>query len=302
MAIYDKSTEFVVNTPEWNAKGKEPDTERKNQGFFAGFKPPAAYFNWFWNCVCKNLAEIKNKISDLWSFITATDFLIYEKVSGGVFYGGESIRYLFSATYKDKKNYILTGEASEELATEIGISAGMAVEVSNRYPNRYNVYIPSIHRLYTYFSPASNYYTWDYHKIGADDILDGAINPDKLSSEIRNLDVPIYKEMLEPFYDTKSLQELFSRYYSKKNYILLGEVGEDLASELGISSGEKIEVSNRYGRPAVYVPSRNRMFTYTDITAGHYYWNAHNINTNDIADGVITLDKLSDEVLALIQK
>lgn len=56
---------FQNTTPEWPKEGIEPSSEIKSKGFTPGYKPPAAFFNWFWNSVCKNLAEIKNNLSNV---------------------------------------------------------------------------------------------------------------------------------------------------------------------------------------------------------------------------------------------
>ena len=56
---------FENKTPEWPKEGIEPSSEIKTKGFAPGYKPPAAYFNWFWNSVSKNLAEIKTKLSNV---------------------------------------------------------------------------------------------------------------------------------------------------------------------------------------------------------------------------------------------
>lgn len=54
--------DFEKNVPEWHAEGTEPPTSLKQSGFEAGYKPPAAYFNWFWNRVYACLTEIRNKL------------------------------------------------------------------------------------------------------------------------------------------------------------------------------------------------------------------------------------------------
>lgn len=53
---------FEKNVPEWHAEGTEPPASLKQSGFEAGYKPPAAYFNWFWNRVSTCLTEIRNKL------------------------------------------------------------------------------------------------------------------------------------------------------------------------------------------------------------------------------------------------
>lgn len=53
---------FEKNPPEWHNAGVEPAKELKQEGFKAGYKPPASYFNWFWNRVSNCLKEIQTII------------------------------------------------------------------------------------------------------------------------------------------------------------------------------------------------------------------------------------------------
>lgn len=45
--------------PQWDAVGTEPPSSLKTSGFTAGYKPPAAYFNWFWHSVSECLSELQ---------------------------------------------------------------------------------------------------------------------------------------------------------------------------------------------------------------------------------------------------
>lgn len=56
---------FEKTPPTWNAEGSEPPSSLKTSGFQAGYKPPAAYFNWFWNKVSACLAELQTKLSNV---------------------------------------------------------------------------------------------------------------------------------------------------------------------------------------------------------------------------------------------
>ena len=49
---------FTAN-PEWGAHGLEPPAALKNQGFTAGYKPPADYFNWLFYQLCLATSELK---------------------------------------------------------------------------------------------------------------------------------------------------------------------------------------------------------------------------------------------------
>lgn len=49
-----------TNPPVWSNQGTEPPEELKTNGFSAGYKPPASYFNWFWNRVSTCIAELQD--------------------------------------------------------------------------------------------------------------------------------------------------------------------------------------------------------------------------------------------------
>lgn len=55
---------FEKVVPTWNAAGSEPPETLKNTGFQAGYKPPAEYFNWFWNGVSKCIDELQEQAWD----------------------------------------------------------------------------------------------------------------------------------------------------------------------------------------------------------------------------------------------
>ncbi len=53
---------FEETPPSWQASGAEPREELKQEGYQAGYRPPAAYFNWFWSTVSRCLHELQEKI------------------------------------------------------------------------------------------------------------------------------------------------------------------------------------------------------------------------------------------------
>lgn len=55
--------DFNNKAPDWSAPGVEPPASLKEQGFEAGYKPPASFFNWFWTRVSSCLSELQNKLS-----------------------------------------------------------------------------------------------------------------------------------------------------------------------------------------------------------------------------------------------
>lgn len=71
-----------TNTPlEWKNEGTEPTEEIKEKGFVAGYKPPAAYFNWFWSKVCKCIAELQTKLTGEESARILADEILEENIA-----------------------------------------------------------------------------------------------------------------------------------------------------------------------------------------------------------------------------
>lgn len=54
--------DFNTKFPTW-AEGTEPSDEIKATGFQPGYKPPAAFFNWFWNLMLEGVSELQEKLS-----------------------------------------------------------------------------------------------------------------------------------------------------------------------------------------------------------------------------------------------
>jgi len=50
--------------PEWNEEGTEPTQAKKDEGWQAGEKPPAGWFNWLLHKTYKSLQEIRTKIDE----------------------------------------------------------------------------------------------------------------------------------------------------------------------------------------------------------------------------------------------
>lgn len=57
-------SDFINTPPEWGNEGTEPTAQMKKSGFTAGYKPPAAYFNWFWHKVGACISELQTVIAN----------------------------------------------------------------------------------------------------------------------------------------------------------------------------------------------------------------------------------------------
>jgi len=64
---------FEKTVPQWDAAGTEPPSSLKSSGFTAGYKPPAAYFNWFWHGVSQALTELQDGAQPMHYFYEPTD-------------------------------------------------------------------------------------------------------------------------------------------------------------------------------------------------------------------------------------
>jgi predicted DNA repair protein MutK len=51
---------FLNDLPEWNSVGTEPTQTKKDEGWKIQEKPPAPYFNWFFNRTFQSLQDIIN--------------------------------------------------------------------------------------------------------------------------------------------------------------------------------------------------------------------------------------------------
>lgn len=55
--------DFEHIPPKWENAGTEPPDSLKKEGFRAGYKPPAEYFNWFFNRIYKCVTELQSKFA-----------------------------------------------------------------------------------------------------------------------------------------------------------------------------------------------------------------------------------------------
>src|SRR5699024_12170939 len=58
-------SEFKKPLPEWNEPGIEPPQSKKNEGWRAGDKPPAAWHNWWMNTSYEALKEMREFLDTL---------------------------------------------------------------------------------------------------------------------------------------------------------------------------------------------------------------------------------------------
>lgn len=75
---------FEKKVPDWENVGAEPDSELKKGGFKAGYKPPAAYFNWFFNRISESVKELQNSLRALAFKDTVSDADITDVAAGKV--------------------------------------------------------------------------------------------------------------------------------------------------------------------------------------------------------------------------
>lgn len=139
---------FTNSAPDWNATGAEPPATLKSNGFQSGYKPPAAFFNWFWTKCSKCISEIHTKINSIVSFLTADDFVLYKD--------NETITSLsnitslaVNTTYRNN-DYILQFTVAGNAAVFFDLPAAMAAEMRFIKGNAYIVFINGWSFRYNY--------------------------------------------------------------------------------------------------------------------------------------------------------
>lgn len=111
---------FKNKSPEWKNEGAEPSDELKNKGFQPGYKPPAAFFNWFWSLVSKCITEIQNILG-----VHTDDKSIHWQISMGDKEPTDN-NYLWFAPYKPQEN---TDEIILQSADYSGNETKLHIEV-----------------------------------------------------------------------------------------------------------------------------------------------------------------------------
>ena len=64
--------QFNEDLPKWEAVGSAPPESLQNTGFVAGYKPPAAFFNWLFNRIYKSIKELRGKADEIGRVIDVT--------------------------------------------------------------------------------------------------------------------------------------------------------------------------------------------------------------------------------------
>lgn len=80
------STNITETAPDWQAVGAEPPASLKNSGFLSGYKPPAAYFNWFWSKVSRLLSQIRTAVVAIQDYLTTHNSKVIITASSTVGY------------------------------------------------------------------------------------------------------------------------------------------------------------------------------------------------------------------------
>ena len=70
-------TNITEAAPSWEAEGIEPPDTLKESGFTAGYKPPAAFFNWFWFLVSALLGKLKDVVNNIQDYLNGKNLYVY---------------------------------------------------------------------------------------------------------------------------------------------------------------------------------------------------------------------------------
>ncbi len=176
------TNDFTNSPPDWTALGVEPKESVKATGFFAGYKPPAAYFNWFWTKTSNCFREIQEKIRGIWDFIRNTEIVIKEDL--GNVHDETTLNTMFDrGQNSDKRTYLFQFRVYDSLAELFNVPDGTEAELTVRYTDiKYIVYIPYYNRTFFYIRHGAQIpYAWEEQIVNPEKIPDKSISPTKLT-------------------------------------------------------------------------------------------------------------------------
>lgn len=265
--MYIKTT-ITESAPDWSASGAEPPySMRSNQGFVSGYKPPAAYVNWFWTKVSRLFDQILSVIDNIQDFLHNKCFYIRVDV-GLVTTVGRLYSYMVenNSPYESKIIYFTVGS---NMFFDYGIVYG-DVGVMNcklgviKFPRK------GIELVYT--ASAQNY-------IKVDNIADHSLSTSKINA---TLHTAVYDSERTTLSDLESIAD---NYYGDDDAII---VYFDVSGTLrDLTNGATF---------GMYV-SWNNLFI---MDNGLFYTIDNGTLTQKtvIADGIITKNNLSAELKA----
>lgn len=129
--------DFEKKVPEWNAAGTEPPESLKNDGFQAGYKPPAPYFNWFWYTVSACLKEIQAKMKQVRAVVDGGTGK--GSVTAGSYLVGNGTGALAEKTPEEVRSHIGASQQNYAIPT---------VAATSDDGITYNVTVPGVTELY----------------------------------------------------------------------------------------------------------------------------------------------------------
>lgn len=122
------ATEYQNKAPDWKNAGVEPEEQLKTQGFVGGYKPPAAYFNWFWHTCSMALSELQNKTKAYFDDNDQNIGEIMAMLQNGTGGGGEGVLKV-DITSTDGINYTATSDGISSL--DVGMMITVIPDVTS---------------------------------------------------------------------------------------------------------------------------------------------------------------------------
>lgn len=130
MATKYSKTTITEEAPNWSASGAAPPSSMRSQGFLSGYKPPAAYFNWFWTKVSVLFSQILTVVNNMQDYLNNKLFYIRYDV-GEVTAVGNLVSYMQQGKAKDE-SVIVYFTVGGNLFSAYGVSRGDAGELNCR--------------------------------------------------------------------------------------------------------------------------------------------------------------------------
>lgn len=271
MATKYSKTTITETAPNWSASGAEPPPSMKSQGFLSGYKPPAAYFNWFWTKVSVLFSQLLTVIDKIQNYLNNKCFYIRYDV-GEMTAVGNLVSYMQQGRTLDE-SMIVYFTVGGNLFRTYGLSRGDEGELNCKlgvitFPKR---------------GITLKYSSGTFVKVDIP-IADGSLPTSTIDA---TLHTAVYGGTANNIFD---LEEMILDNESNDVVIIYFDVGN--------GSLRSITYNAEYG----FYNSQNGMLTFDN---GYFFTiedglltQKTKLYTNAIADGSITKDKLSAELKA----
>lgn len=125
---------FEKELPKWEAPGIEPPESKKQEGWDAGDKPPAGYFNWQWNKTFEALKELQERGAEKGE-IERIESVLDNHISDNIRHITETERSNWNSAEQNAKNASVNKIAVYQVGGDIDPNTTQDAYILTNHPN-----------------------------------------------------------------------------------------------------------------------------------------------------------------------